>query len=98
MVYKIHKAYPPPPKDVKTAERLIPSRRWEYVRMGIEDYMLLGMARDKIKALGDAGDAYAYRQELENIIKVVMENRTNDRELFRTERRKLLELVEKLSQ
>ena len=44
MVYPNHPRYPKPPKDVHTAEQVIPSRRWEYVRMGIEDYMLLKMA------------------------------------------------------
>ena len=35
--------YPEPPEDVKTAETVIPSRRWQHVRMGIEDYMNLLM-------------------------------------------------------
>ena len=94
-VYPIGEGYPPPPDDVKTAEKVIPSRRWEYTRMGIEDYMLLSMARDKIEALG--GERAAYRQRLHEIVKTVITNRTTDRRLFRARRRELVELVEALS-
>jgi len=93
-VYPIGEGYPPPPDDVKTAEKVIPSRRWEYVRMGIEDYMLLSMARDKIEALGDAG--IRHRKQLDDIVKMVLTTRGSDRRLFRTQRRELVELVEKL--
>ena len=93
-VYPIGEAYSSPPDDVKTAEEVIPSRRWEYTRMGIEDYMLLSMARDKIDALGDEGEAY--RRRLHEIVKTVLTNRTTDRRLFRAKRRELVELVEEL--
>ena len=95
MVYTNHPKYPPPPDDVKTAEIVVPSRRWEYVRMGIEDYMLLGMAQERIAALGNAGASY--RKKLHGIVKTVITNRTADRQLFRRKRRELVELVEELS-
>ena len=85
----------PAPGDVKTAEKVIPSRRWEYVRMGIEDYMLLVMAKEKIDALGKAGASH--QETFDGIVKTVLTNRAGDRNLFRTKRRKLVELVEKLS-
>ena len=94
MVYPIGPGYPEPPEDVSTAEQIVPSRRWEYVRMGIEDYMLLTMARERIEQLGTAGGAY--RQRLEEIIKTVITNRDTDRRLFREKRRELVELVEAL--
>ena len=95
MVYTNHPKYPPVPDDVKTAERLIPSRRWEYVRMGIEDYMLLSMARERTDALGES--AASERRRLDRIVKTVLTNRSTDRKLFRARRRELVELVEELS-
>ncbi|MFH0964948.1 MAG: hypothetical protein V2A58_13190 [Planctomycetota bacterium] len=95
MVYTNGPKYPAPPDDVKTAEKVIPSRRWEYVRMGIEDYMLLRMAEGRIARLGEAGEAY--RQRLHDIVKAVITNRAADRRLFREKRGELVELVETLS-
>jgi len=95
MVYPIGPRYPEPPADVKTAEKVVPSRRWEYVRMGIEDYMLLAMAEKRVAALGDQGAAH--RKQLRNIIKTVITNRSADRRLFREKRRELVELVERMS-
>ena len=95
MVYPNHPRYPTPSADVKTAEQVIPSRRWEYVRMGIEDYMLLKMARDHIDERGEA-DTEAKRK-LNEIVKTVIANRDADRALFRAKRRELLELVEVLA-
>jgi len=92
MVYPNHPRYPEPPRDVQTAEQVIPSRRWEYVRMGIEDYMLLTMARDRIVERGDG----ASKRTLDKILKTVIVNRDTDRALFRARRRELLELVEEL--
>ena len=94
MVYPNHPRYPGPPADVRTAEQVIPSRRWEYVRMGIEDYMLLKMARERIDRRGDAAARQA--RELEEILKAAITNRDTDRTLFRAWRRQLLELVEAL--
>ncbi len=88
MVYPNHPRYPRPPEDVQTAEQVIPSRRWEYVRMGIEDYMLLKMAHER-------ADSSA-RRKLQEILKTVIINRDTDRALFRAKRRELLELVESL--
>ncbi len=82
------------PPDVVTAEVVIPSRRWEYSRMGTEDYMLLKMAQDKIDELGAAGNPY--RNQLRRIIRDVITHREN-RILFRAKRRELVELVEKLA-
>jgi hypothetical protein len=82
------------PPDVVTAEVVIPSRRWEYSRMGTEDYMLLKMAQDKIAELGAAGNPY--RNQLRRIIRDVLTHREN-RILFRAKRRELVELVEKLA-
>ena len=82
------------PPDVVTAEVVIPSRRWEYSRMGTEDYMLLKMAQDKIEELGAA--ANPYRDQLRRIIRDVLTHREN-RILFRAKRRELVELVEKLA-
>ena len=95
MVYPIGPGYPEPPADVKTAEKVVPSRRWEYVRMGTEDYMLLAMAEERIDALGDRGAAL--RKEFREIVKTVIINRSADRRLFREKRRQLVELVEKMS-
>jgi len=95
MVYTNHPKYPPLPDDVKTAESVIPSRRWEYVRMGIEDYMLLAMAKEKIDALGDEGAAH--RKRLDEIVKTVITNRKTDRRLFRSKRLELVKLVEELN-
>ncbi|GAG43085.1 unnamed protein product, partial [marine sediment metagenome] len=94
LVYPIGPGYPAPPTDVKTAEQVIPSRRWEYVRMGIEDYMLLKIARERIDELGGSGTAQ--RRKLDDIVKTVLKNRDTDRDLFRAKRRELLELVEAL--
>ena len=95
MVYPVGPPrYPAPPADVKTAEKVIPSRRWEYVRMGIEDYMLLTMARNRIAALGDRGAKH--RKQFHDIVKSVITNRDADRRLFRKKRRELLKLVEEL--
>ena len=60
--------------------------------MGIEDYMLLTMARERIAERGAA----ASRRTLEEILKTVIVNRDTDRALFRARRRELLELVETL--
>lgn len=95
MVYVIGPDYPEPAADVKTAEKVIPSRRWEYVRMGIEDYMLLAMARERIAALGDPGRQY--QQQLDKIVRTVLTIRTKDRKLFREKRRELVKLVEEVS-
>ncbi len=63
--------------------------------MGIEDYMLLAMARERIDALGDAGAAH--RKRLDEIVKTVITNRTTDRRLFRSKRLALVKLVEELN-
>lgn len=94
MVYCIGPGYPEPPDDVRTAETVIPSRRWQHVRMGIEDYLLLRMARERIDALGDAGSAY--RRQLDELVRTVLTNRISDRDLFRAKRRELVEMVEGL--
>ena len=73
MVYPIGPSYPKPPAEVKTAEKVVPSRRWEYVRMGIEDYMLLKMAQEKIESMGKAGPRY--QKQLDEIVKTVLMNR-----------------------
>ena len=92
MVYPVGPPrYPEPPADVQTAEKVIPSRRWEYVRMGIEDYMLLKMASERIEKLGNAGARH--QRTLDEIIKSVVMNRDSDRELFRRKRRELVEFV-----
>jgi hypothetical protein len=96
MVYPIGEGYQAPPEDVKTAEKIIPSRRWEYVRMGIEDYMLLQMAEDFINRL-DA-DGKIHQSTLDEIVGTVLRNRVQDRKLFRQKRRELVELVEALNQ
>lgn len=94
MVYCLGPGYAAPPTEIQTAETVIPSRRWRHVRMGIEDYMLLRMAHERIAALGDAG---AKRQtQLEEIVTTVLKNRSADRSLFRDKRRELVELVEHL--
>ncbi|MBI4243292.1 MAG: hypothetical protein HY606_04300 [Planctomycetes bacterium] len=92
-VYVITDEYPVP-ADVKTSEKFIPSRRWEYARMGIEDYMLLKMAQERIASLGDAGNSW--QSEFEKILGTVLTTRAKDRNLFRAKRRELVELIEKL--
>ena len=94
MVYPNAEGYPAPPSDVQTAEKVIPSRRWEHVRMGIEDYMLLKMAEQRIDMLGSAGAAQ--KRILDEIVKTVIINRDTNRKLFRQKRRELMELVEGL--
>jgi len=94
MVYCQGPGYPAPPADVQTDETVIPSRRWRHVRMGIEDYMLLRMARERIAALGDAGAKH--QVQLDEIVITVLKNRSVDRSLFRDQRRELVELVERL--
>ncbi len=95
-VYPIGQGFPAPPADIKTAETVIPSRRWEYQRMGIEDYMLLKMAQDKISKLGPKGANY--QKQLDAIVKTVLTNRIQDRTVFHSQRATLVALVEKLSQ
>ncbi len=95
MVYCLGPGYPEPPDDVRTAETVIPSRRWQHVRMGIEDYMLLRMARERIDSLGD--DGTAYRNQLDELIRTVLTNRAADRGLFRAKRKELVEMVEALA-
>jgi hypothetical protein len=92
-VYTISARFPAP-ADVKTQERVIPSRRWEYERMGIEDYMLLSMARDRISKVG--ADAPRYRRKLEVLVREVLTGAARDRRLFRKKHAELLELVEQL--
>lgn len=82
------------PADVKTVEQVIPSRRWRYSRMGIEDYMLLKMAQDNIDNMGAGGNAY--KKQLDAIVKSVLKNRC-DRKLFHRKRKELVELVEALA-
>ena len=99
MVYPIDKDNPPP-RDVKTSEVVVPSRRWEYTRMGIEDYMLLRMARDSIAALEPAAQA-GYTLRLDAIVKSVLMNLPrptsyHDRQRFRRKRQDLVELVAEL--
>ncbi|MBI3920738.1 MAG: hypothetical protein HY318_04905 [Armatimonadetes bacterium] len=95
MVYPVGPGYPQPPAEVRTSETVIPSRRWEYVRMGIEDYTLLAMARERIAKLGSRGAKYQSR--LDGILDGVLINRAKDRKLFRRKRRELVELVEALA-
>ena len=85
--------YPEPPDDAKTTEIVIPSRRWRHVRMGIEDYILLRMAQERIDSLGD--DGTAYRHQLDELLRVVLTNRASDRGLFRSKRRELVELLDR---
>jgi hypothetical protein len=92
-VYPAGAGFPPPPPDVKTSEIVVPSRRWEYQRMGIEDYMLLTMAQQrihKLAALGGAG-----RQKLDRIVNDVLAA-PGDRKLFRQKRGELIALLEEL--
>ncbi len=92
MVYPNGMAYPALPTGISTSEEAIPSRRWEYVRMGIEDYMLLDLAQQKIDALGGGGAAF--QTQLDNLVMTVLVNRDDDRDLFRQKRKELVELVE----
>ncbi len=92
MVYPNGMAYPALPTGISTSEEAIPSRRWEYVRMGIEDYMLLDLAQQKIDALGGGGAAF--QTQLDNLVMTVLVNRDDDRNLFRQKRKELVELVE----
>lgn len=96
MVYPNHPRDPKSSADVQTAEQVIPSRRWEYVRMGIEDYLLLAMAQERLAKRGEA--AAETKGKLEEILKTVIINRDTDRALFRAKRLELLELVESLSE
>ena len=93
-VYTNQENDPDVPADVETAEKVIASRRWEYARMGIEDYMLLKMAQEKIESLGTSGTSY--QQKLDEIVKTVLTSRAEDRYLFRAKRRELVDLVEAL--
>lgn len=93
-VYTISERFPAA-ADVKTQERIIPSRRWEYQRMGIEDYMLLSIARDRIAEIGT--EAPRYRQKLETIVREALTESAQNRRLFRKKHLELLELVEQLS-
>jgi len=91
----------PPPPDVKTAETIIPSRRWEYTRMGIEDYILLQMARQGIAQL-KAAEQTEYQTTLDSIVKtttLTLPTRTSydGRQMFRQKRRELIKLVEELN-
>lgn len=89
----------PAPVDVKTAEIVIPSRRWEYTRMGIEDYMLLKMAQDRIASIEPARRA-AYQQQLDAVLKTALSDLPNanpspeSRRTFRVQRLELIRLVE----
>jgi hypothetical protein len=93
-VYTISEHFPAA-VDVKTEERVIPSRRWEYQRMGIEDYLLLSLARDRISEIG--AEAPLYRKKLEAILREVLTGAAQNRRLFRKKHVELLELVEQLS-
>jgi hypothetical protein len=95
LVYHLGPQYPAPPPDIQTSENVIPSRRYEYVRMGIEDYMLLEMAQDEIDALGGGGAAF--QQQLDDLVMTVLTNRADDRMLFRQKRQELVDLVETLT-
>jgi hypothetical protein len=61
---------------------------------GIEDYMLLKMARERIALRGAA--AVPAQRRLDEILKTVITNRDTVRALFRAKRRELLELLESL--
>jgi hypothetical protein len=94
-VYVIGKGFPAPPPEVQTAETVIPSRRWEYQRLGIEDYMLLQMAQDRIREVGSKGAPL--QQQLDALVVAVLTNRIQDRGLFQQKRAELVALVEKLA-
>jgi hypothetical protein len=92
----------PAPADVKTAEIVIPTRRWEHTRMGIEDYMLLKLVQDGIASTGPARRA-AYQQQLDAILKTALSNLPDanpsieTRRTFRLKRLELIRLVETLN-
>jgi hypothetical protein len=102
MVYTVSADSPPPP-DVGTAETVIPSRRWEYTRMGIEDYLLLQMAQRQIAALAP-GPRARYAHKLDGIVRTVLDalpalpaaTSEDDRLAFRQKRAELLQMVEEL--
>jgi hypothetical protein len=93
----------PAPADVKTAEIVIPTRRWEHTRMGIEDYMLLRLARERIAALPQA-ERDEYSKKLDQLVKDVLSNLPDanpsrkSRSEFRGKRRELMEMVGALSE
>ncbi len=91
----------PVPSDVKTSEMVIPSRRLEYVRMGIEDYMLLKMAQEKISKLGKDSKS-KFQLELDALVKSVTKDlpkHTSNkmRREFRNSRKLLINLIERLA-
>jgi hypothetical protein len=99
MVYTIpdSQGHPAPP-DVGTAETVIPSRRWEYRRMGIEDYLLLQKARQRIAQLKPAKQPM-YELKLDNMVKTVtlkLPKRTSyeQRLMFRRTKQELIALIE----
>ena len=94
LVYTIGKNDSNVPADVKTAEKVLPSRRLEYVRMGTEDYMLMKIAKEKISTLGENG--VVYKKRFDEIKNEVLKLRSKNRNLFRAKRRELVELVEEL--
>ena len=101
LVYTIPPRKGATPSDIKTAETVIPSRRLAYNRMGIEDYMLLRMARKKISKLqGD--EKKEYRKKLLDIVKSAIltlprEASYKKRNDFRMKRVELIKMIESMN-
>ena len=101
LVYTIPPRKGKTPPDIKTAETVIPSRRLEHVRMGIEDYMLLRIAQEKISKLKGLKSA-TYRRKLANLVRSVTltlpkKISRKERKSFRRKRVTLIKMIESLN-
>ena len=80
------------PKDVSRNEAIIPSKRWEAWREGIEDYTYLFMLRDLIKRSEPSPQTIQARKTLASAVQQVL---SEPEDLTRAEeqRRKILKTM-----
>lgn len=64
------------PPGVPRTEAIIPSKRWEAWREGIEDYQLLTMAKQRADKLGDTAQGKALHQAIDRAVSSVLAGRT----------------------
>lgn len=89
---------PDTPESVRGKELIVPGKRWEATREGIEDFVYLWMLREAVNKPGPSADAAAVRRGkdlLNTLPKRVLANDTNSR-LASEAKEELLKVLAKL--
>lgn len=82
---------------VNNSEKIIPSRRWEIWRQGVEDYLYLLELKNKIDILAESGQkdqASEYSKKLNSLVSDVLQNQ-NDYEKVYCARKTISEILMK---